>query len=241
MRPSKTVALLSIMLAMLLATPAVLSQGNPNPGSGVMPPHSKAFGKTYGEWQAAWQQWSMSLPYTAHPLLDTGPVSTGQSGHVWFLGGSYSGGPAGPVVRNVTIPPGKALFFPIINVFWDPVGMDPVPTVEELQALAAGAINSVNYATCSIDGVALNGIGVSGPYRHPSAVYSYQVLLDDSLFEYFGAMPPYVAGMIVDYCVDDGIYIMLAPLSVGSHVIHFTAGITGWFALDVTYNITVAP
>jgi len=41
--------------------------------------------------------------------------------------------------------------------------------------------------------------------------------------------------------VDDGVYLMLAPLSAGAHTIHFTvAAPDGTFSLDVTYNLTVA-
>jgi hypothetical protein len=35
--------------------------------------------------------------------------------------------------------------------------------------------------------------------------------------------------------IQDGIYLMLAPLSKGQHTIHFTAGTF----LDVTYHLTV--
>ena len=49
-----------------------------------------------------------------------------------------------------------------------------------------------------------------------------------------GAMLPFA---VID---TDGIYLMLAPLPEGKHVIHFsvTGGVDG-FALDVTYTITV--
>jgi hypothetical protein len=43
--------------------------------------------------------------------------------------------------------------------------------------------------------------------------------------------------------VDDGIYLMLAPLKPGLHTIHITSASTGSllgeFALDVTYHLTV--
>jgi hypothetical protein len=34
---------------------------------------------------------------------------------------------------------------------------------------------------------------------------------------------------------------MLAPLSVGSHVIRFTAQFAGGFGFDITYEINVVP
>jgi hypothetical protein len=40
--------------------------------------------------------------------------------------------------------------------------------------------------------------------------------------------------------VGDGFYVMVAPLSTGSHAIHFH-GTENGFTQDVTYNITVQP
>ena len=44
--------------------------------------------------------------------------------------------------------------------------------------------------------------------------------------------------------VSAGYWFMIAPLSVGEHMIHFTASVDnpffGQFEVDVTYNITVA-
>ena len=40
--------------------------------------------------------------------------------------------------------------------------------------------------------------------------------------------------------VSDGYWIMLAPLSPGTHTIHFTAGIDNLVLQDVTYHLTVA-
>jgi hypothetical protein len=45
------------------------------------------------------------------------------------------------------------------------------------------------------------------------------------------------------YCVADGYWMMIPPLSAGSHKIHFKGGFTAPspFSLDVTYKITVKP
>src|SRR5437899_1087429 len=57
--------------------------GGSNPG--VFAPSSKPFGKTYGEWSAAWWQWVLSIPKRDNPLADpTGEkCAVGQSGPVW--------------------------------------------------------------------------------------------------------------------------------------------------------------
>src|SRR5262245_45548774 len=82
-------SLAAVALTMLTATrPALAGQGNPNPG--VLPPQTTAYGKTYGEWGAAWWQWALSIPADRNPLTDkTGEFcGEGQSGPVWFRGGA---------------------------------------------------------------------------------------------------------------------------------------------------------
>src|SRR5437762_12394565 len=62
-----------------------------------------------------WWQWALETPASENPLTDTtgqfGAVN--QSGRVWLLAGN----PSGTTVRTITVPSGKALFFPILNVF----------------------------------------------------------------------------------------------------------------------------
>ena len=62
---------------------------------------------------------------------------------------------------------------------------------------------------------------------------------EDNLFEFFGLDAP--AGT-TSPAVDAGVYLLLAPLSVGTHVVHFggTLDLLG-FSIDTTFNITVVP
>ncbi|MCA1706817.1 MAG: hypothetical protein LC808_27575 [Actinobacteria bacterium] len=80
----------------------------------VLPPRSRPFGLTYAQWSEKWWQWALSIPEEQNPMLDpTGAnCGIGQSGRVWFLAGTFGGGPA---TRVCTVPVGKALFFPIVN------------------------------------------------------------------------------------------------------------------------------
>ena len=40
---------------------------------------SVVYGRTYGDWNAAWQQWADSISTANHPLFDNGDCSLGQS------------------------------------------------------------------------------------------------------------------------------------------------------------------
>jgi hypothetical protein len=214
-----------------LAFPATaLAQRNAQPR--VLPPHSIAFGHSYAEWSGAWWRWAVSIPADSSPLLDTSGAfaGVGQSGNVWFLAGNLGG----VSDRIVTIPTGKALFFPIFNYVWinAPTLGDP-PWSDTQEAIArsqiAGVVDSAFNLSCEIDGV---NVGDLKDYRHSTA--------DDG--EYMVTMPSNnvfgVPAGTYGPAVDDGIYLMLPPLGRGEHAIHFTSSAPG-FELDVTYHITV--
>src|SRR4051794_39140841 len=83
--------------------PAVASNPNssPNPNPAVVPIRSAPDGYgRYGELSAQFWQWEFSLPITNHPLFQSGPVdcSAGQSGPVWFIGGTFTTTPVSPGV-----------------------------------------------------------------------------------------------------------------------------------------------
>ncbi|MCI0350370.1 MAG: hypothetical protein L0Z53_13175, partial [Acidobacteriales bacterium] len=102
------VATLALLVA---ALPAQAAGRNPNPG--VLPINSMPYGKSYGNWGAAWWTWALAIPKAQNPILDpTGEFChIGQEGPVWFLAGNFGG----ESTRACTVPVGKALFFPLFN------------------------------------------------------------------------------------------------------------------------------
>ena len=235
-------ALIAIVF-LLQVTPA-LADSNPNPG--VLPPSSNSFGKTYGEWNASWWQWLFSVPASKNQELMNNAVdcTVGQSGNVWFLAGSFS---SGTFTRSCTIPAGKALFIPILNSWADNVCNNGIPpnlppqTVEQLRDIAKNFVIPPANLHTSIDGHSLTNLE---SYRAISPVFSYTLppSPDNVIDAVFGvSLPgPCWPSLTVTPAVADGFYIMLAPLTAGSHRINFGgSGPGGGFALDVTYNLTV--
>jgi hypothetical protein len=230
------------LLLLAAAAPAPGQGGNPNPG--VAPPNSQPHGKTYGEWGAEWSQWLVGIPAAMNPALDaTGEFGdVDQSGPVWFLAGTLSGS----AERTLTVPAGKALFFPLVSYLsWDTddleaakdlaesLGLDPDDlTTEELIRLYANAnVDPGAELTLVIDGVALRDLR---QYRADSPSFD---ILDTDLIDDFGLpiSQPNLA-------VAAGYWIMLAPLPAGRHTIHFIAEeFDGSIVVDVTYHLTVGP
>lgn len=226
--------LLVVFLVLVQVTPA-FGAGISNPG--VLPPDSHPFGKTYQAWSNVWYQWALSIPVPAanpqsHPLFDeTGAnCATGQTGHVWFLGGVFNA--SGSVTRNCIVPTGTALFFPIVNFEVDRI-TPPILDLPDMRALLKDALSQVTILTAAVDGVSLSNLnryntGFNGP--------TFSVTLpENNIYQYYGYDVP--AGSY-EPLITGGYYLMLAPLSAGTHTIHFTGGSSS-FLLDITYNLTV--
>jgi hypothetical protein len=235
-------AVLVLVIVANVALAGNVAKGNPNPG--IMPPGSTPHGHTYDEWGDIWWQWALSIPVDNNPLADmTGlNAAVGQSGHVWFLGGIF--GQQGHVAeRTVTVPPGKALFFPIVNYIWvntPEFGDAPWSPEQEATVRAANAAWIDSYAagelSCEIDGHPVADI-LSYRSVTPQGEAFMQTFPENNIW----GIPADTYGP----SVQDGIYLMLAPLSAGEHTIHFSAHHEfppdkgGEFSLDVTYHLTV--
>ena len=207
-----------------------------NPG--VLDPTNTYEGKTYGQWSAEHWQWLYSLPADKHPLFDTADVSTGQTGDVWFLGGTYTtttdtnGVTYGTATRDCVIPQGKSLFFPLIDAESSTAEGNGT-NFAQLLASSQGLIDGVDTLGCSIDGQTLTNLA---SYRASSDLFTWGPLPTNNVF---GDPVNFPAGT-TSPSVADGYYLLVHPLSPGDHSIHFTGGVPG-FQLDITYHITVTP
>lgn len=231
----KRMAVVAIVLGLaVLAVPSVMAQL-------VIPPSSLAYGRTYSEWSAAWQQWALSIPVVNHPLFDNGDCSVGQSGPVWFLGGKFCAintpncGTKN-VVRSCSVPAGKALYIPVLNAEWSVLEMnDPKFQIADLRSNAALNMDGAANLSFAIDGVKIPSLKKGFRVQSPAFVFT---LPDDNLFNAVGE-GPYPGGAYFPG-VDDGVYVMVAPLPAGWHKIHFHGALPVWnFTLDITYNLNV--
>jgi hypothetical protein len=201
-------------------------------GLALMMPINRAFAQSLEQLSAEWEQWSLSIPKSVNPLTDTTTgedAVVGQRGPVWFLAGVFGGGTA---VRNVLVPEGTALFFPVINsvqINSPNVGQGPenIP-VKDLRSAAASFINGATNLSVTVDEVAIRNL-----QRVKSEVFAV-ALPGENVFD-----AP--ADRIYSPSVDDGFYVLLNPLSVGKHTLHFHAERpnAGFTPIDVTYNFNV--
>jgi len=159
-----------------------------------MPPQSHPHGASYGQWAARWWQWlcdtsvSISPEFSAARTPDAPvPVAcdAGQSGNVWFLGGTYlptsttSQGKVEEdnVYRTCAVPVATFLFFPLVNDEFDNLGCPNATwSADQLKTAAATEIDDIvaGALSATIDGASVSGLfGPNTTYRAPSPWFSY--------------------------------------------------------------------
>jgi hypothetical protein len=229
----------------VLPVPTVMAQSD---GPKVIKPNSVGFGRTYSDWSAAWWQWALSIPVASHPLFDNGDCSVGQSGPVWFLGGKFcqTGGNCGSTaLRSCSVPAGKALFFPILNVedsapeepaFGCGNSLPPLMggTIAEMRQCVEGVMNATTAVEADIDGQPIHNL--MSDFRVRSVEFDV-TLPADNLLNAIGE-GPFPAGTYSP-AVDEGFYVLLQPLSPGNHTLHFQGSQSNGFSENITYNLTV--
>jgi hypothetical protein len=240
LRVFRSCARSAFAIAVLVSGPAgqALAQ-NANPG--VAPPHSKAFGHTYGGWSAEWWQWYLSIPTgTPHPAIG-GDCGVGQAGKVFHLSADFTGSPELPC----TIPTGKAVLFAMANIECSTVEGPPFfgANEEELRNCAAcwADLIDVSSLQATLDGRELENLGA---YRASSPLFSFDYPADNI----FG-IPD---GPGIGQSVSDGYWALVNPLSAGEHTLsfggqfHVPEGACGSefgedvsFGFGATYQLTV--
>ena len=208
-----------------------VAYGGTNPG--VAPAQSSPYGKSYSAWAASWWQWVLETPASVTPILDaTGEnCAQGQSGRVWFLAGAFG---SDPVTRDCTVPRGRALFLPLINLAYFAFLNDPPATrTEEFIRSQITCVEDATFAVVEIDGV---NVVNPGQYLEKSVVFDV-LLPEDNLFGATGADIP---ELTLSPSADEGFYLFVAPLAPGTHTIRWQASSAACgFGQDITYHLTV--
>jgi hypothetical protein len=196
--------------------------------------------ESFKKLSAEWWQWALSIPTPVNPQTDTTGENAviGQHGPVWFLAGFFGGGTA---TRDVNVPEDVTLFFPVINAinFNTPnvCGQGPDNmSVSDLRKLSAEFVNGAVNLSVTVDGKAITNLR-----RVQSKVFSV-ALPENNVFDApcTGAGLGDVPAGIYSPAVDEGIYVLLDPLDIGKHALHFHAeNPSAGFVQDVTYNLTV--
>jgi len=222
--------LVAAFAALLISIPApapAQAFGAGTRGGIALPPGAAPYGLTLGEWAAEWWKWVLTAPVQVNPVLDTtgAHCDVGQRGQVWFLAGSFG---SDPVVRRCTVPVGRSLFFPVMNMAWIGFPTDPPMTVDEMLAIVAPVEQATGLAVL-VDGVPVPDLS---RYLVTSPVFSAVAPADN-----IADLP---AGSLFSPCLSEGFYVMLSPLAPGRHTVAIRARLDAIdLTQDVTYNLDI--
>jgi hypothetical protein len=238
----------AVITALLLLTNAASASSGQ-----VLPPDSHPYGLSYPEWAAKWEQWSFSLSTNNLELIGKPDLCRGEGTSVRFLAGVYIPGNNGQTIetREVTIDPGTPLFLTVLSAQDDNTGCNgdeldfTKNTVSELLATVAGNWSYVSLTSCTIDGIPVAGLSdpATTPYLVTTPPYSYTTAKEGNVVANLYGVPCLPGDFTVYPAVAEGVYLMIAPLPPGKHVIQFV-GLVGpvsspFVEEDLTYDITV--
>jgi hypothetical protein len=174
------------------------------------------------------QWWQSFMPLNQGPsALDRCDVGTAD---VVFLAGTASSEPAN---RSCTISSRKSILVPLINVECSTIeGNGRTPA--ELRSCARDFADAFTNLTLVIDGVAVPNLT---RLRVGSNVFSFTMAQNNP----FGTVPnPDAPLPATTRSVADGYWVLIRPLSVGTHTITFGGEYPpGDFSTQVTYRLTV--
>ena len=238
-----SLAVVMVVMALIMSTPAVFAD-NINPG--VLPINGQIGGLTYGQWSARW--WQFAFQQTNLNICT--PDKPGS--RVTFLAGTTGGSET----RSCTVPVGMAILFPVFNVEWSvaeaqaqqkmtpgqsclipgpPDGTSDADLLACATAQANHALDSDATLEADVDGVKLQSLQ---NYRAVSAPFTFTTVAGNP----FGLCPADGSCPLTSRAVADGFWIILTPLSPGTHTIHFKADVPFFpFTTEVTYTLTVQP
>jgi hypothetical protein len=221
-----------VLSAILLMTFAMIAITRAQQMPQVYAPDEKPFGLGYGQWSVKWWQWSLGIPMADNPAGDETGEKCAQAQNnpnVWFLAGTFGG----PVTRSCVIPQGKAILLPVVNNECSYLEFPAYKTEAELTKCASSLIDKASNLKVTIDGVNIPDLN---KYRFQSSLYNFTMPSDNVL----GLAPGTTDSSA------NGYWIMLKPLTKGTHTIKFGGSILDVsttsnvnFATDATYHLTV--
>lgn len=183
-------------------------------GPVVLPPNLTVAGKTIGQWSVNWWQWALSFSAPNDPFTDTtgANANLGQSGPVFFLAAN----PNVPSTRNFNAPAGAYLLVPLLvgELSQLEIGFDK--SAADVRQAAKELADQIDSLTAVIDGVAVPNLFT---YRVTSPDFQFVAAPDNPI-----GVPTGNSGI----AVADGYFLMLAPLSAGTHTIQFGGGISAF-------------
>ncbi|PIG97145.1 hypothetical protein [Deinococcus sp. UR1] len=163
-----------------------------------------------GDQGLTWWIWALTTPEDRDPVQDLSGQHCGveQVHPSWYLAGTYENGT--PVRRTCTITQNKPIFLPIINMY---ASAATRAACDRQRLSNQAAVDRVTTRRATLDGKDL-----SGTIRRDATPTCRNLTAFDVWF------------------ASDGYWLELPPLTKGTHVLKFSAEMSG-FKQNVTYTL----
>jgi hypothetical protein len=232
---NKVVCLGSIPFLLILVIYSTLTPIAASNSLSILPPDSEPYGLTYDEHAQNFWKWLLSIPANESPMDDTkgdkctvGQTNTNSS--IFYLGPGE-----GKMERTCTVPAGKGLLIPVMEVEQSDKEL-PGASVEVLTNAAKKDQDSVNSLYLKVDNEEYTYNDLLKYRIQPTEPFEV-IFPDNGIFGVADGGPSQV--------VADGFYILTEPLTAGNHTVHFRSSLNcpdpgcvePAFAMDVKYNI----
>jgi hypothetical protein len=204
------------------------------------PAEAHPFGRSMADWGERWWQWIYHIPAEQNPFVTPdADCQVNQAGPVFFLPTVIDPGGAATVERSCSLPEGKALLVTpgaTLNDFPCPFpGFEPPPGVPLYDFLKDGIASIVSSVT-TID-ITIDGVPVPVPFAHRTqSPHLFEVDGDASLQS---VLDPCITGT-PQPAYSDGYFVMLKPLSRGSHELAVRAIDTHGTDVTVNWHLSVS-
>lgn len=122
-------------------------------------PSDKPYGLTYGAWTVEWWRWACSVPDNRSPLIDNNGNNAGinqPEKNVWFLAGTWATEKSLNIPqRDVMVPYGRSILFPVINCEANPVEYPDHKTEKDIIDKVTKDENTIVFKEAIINNIAL--------------------------------------------------------------------------------------
>ena len=165
--------------------------------------NERPFGHTWQYWTTRWWRWFLSIPKVNSPAIintDEKSCVDQPNPNVWFLASTIGG----RVERNVKIPSGRAVLFPVINVTISNSEDPTLNTDTDMTSFVRRHMDDIVKKQASIDG---ENLFISEKFRVQSPPFNFSYPANNI----FGANEGPTRG------VGDGYWLFMRPLQPGKH------------------------
>jgi hypothetical protein len=196
----------------------------------IEPTGGTVAGKTIGEWSAEWWKWAAPLAPPGDPFTDQTGIAANknQAGPVFYLAGSEN-----TSSRKFTVPGDKFVLVPLVAGELSQLELGFGKTAAEIKAAAKSQMDQIDSLHATLDGTTITSTILFG-HREVSPNFAFVAAAGNQV-GISGSGNSSIA-------VADGYFLMLDPLTPGTHVLNFGGGSTSFgLTINETDTITVPP